>query len=553
MKRLHILLLIFTCFFSCKKVEKIQHINTNYSLTVVEREVKINAVSLKLDISGDDFSAVSVLHNEDSISLISEIQNQKKGAALEQRGYEYSCQLSRKKINSKRVYYSFCIEKSDGSLHYTDIKSTPFGSFDFTFNNIDEDRILRSAYRDDWEKAKTCNCDIEANIYNYVGNSSDWEVVLDNRTQNFALIANGAGNSLFQLKLPEGISSGKHELKIVVQGVEVYYTTFFVPIGRWITATIHPERGLAPMYYFFYQNTINIVAYHSVKGESMTTVMHGKWEPTANKWSVVEVVPDTLMNYVFEPQTLGWEIDGKVYFAPHEYYSDEKEKLYYQQYIRSLDPTTNKWEDHLVLRALVKDTRRTLNTLSTEMHQNKLYLLQYGYDGEWSLADYHIHTYDPRNGQYKKVMTLSLPVETEWAQLVRNENDFYVVGFLKYENPLNSSDREIKIYKVSETVKSMQLLSTIKVSDEYRLASSLQGEIYVLGKLNNPYSAITTAAFGHGFDVVTKQWEKLNPSYMNYFPNMLPTSGVLGNLNGKLYNLMGQYGGIFEWDVNYRR
>ncbi len=62
-----------------------------------------------------------------------------------------------------------------------------------------------------------------------------------------------------------------------------------------------------------------------------------------------------------------------------------------------------------------------------------------------------------------------------------------------------------------------------------------------------------TDPYGQSFDLETKKWELLNPTYYLDNAPIKPYWGFFGEINGKLYNAFGAGGKILEWDVDYLR
>ena len=272
------------------------------------------------------------------------------------------------------------------------------------------------------------------------------------------------------------------------------------------------------------------------------------WDPATNTWDITIGDFNTLAPHSGNQWNTGIFYQGKIYLPP----SSEVEEVSQEPMLllRTLDPATKAWTLLPIKKVTVPNALFSLHFQNMFFLDDKLYILQYGNDGDWPGQAFHVYRYDPADDSYTSFARLALPPNTVSAQLLHDGSDFYVVSCSEFYHPYYQMSNEIHIFRANVDLSVLTPLISVPANTSNGQAFIMDNRIYLYG---NP-DINSFIYFGAEYDLTTGQWQMMNPTYgANYYLPTLTYWTTMHVIDGHVYNDLPDGSQIVEWDVNYRR
>lgn len=527
---------------ACKRTLEVPDIeNVNESITLQSVRAQPDKVVLKFIHRGDwSNSKVGIVHASDSVSLLSKINDGVQEELVPGKDSIYTYTFERNSSEST-VYYSFCISWN-GTKYYSPIHESSYGFFKFLEFGFSEDDVL----------ASTLAPDVDFDFFFFITTPfqdyANLEIYLDDEKLPYRL---GTGiPPAVNVRLPEPVKSGHYRLRMVYKDKVILYKNFFIPRGRLRLATRHPGEPTAAFGHYIYGSKI----YRTILRADLQHLEYSSWDPATNTWKTsYETVDYSFYPDIFNSvlsDNIGVQVGDKIFFQPGGEFEDAEDTTYYLQTITELDPVRYTWKKHIIRKIPIDNSiyYSEWQVDNMQLYQNKLYVLQHGYNGMSPDEGFQVCTYSPETNLYEKVNSLPLRRETKSAQLLMDGDVFYIVSFSEFRNPLKQWDYETRIYRTDATFQSLELILELPTEVFGGLSILLDRKIYVFNGYREYPLAYKTRPFGLEYDIKSDKYEYINPTYSSF--GITTHQAFLFAINNMVFN-GNELGEIVEWEIHY--
>lgn len=536
------LFLLVLChgIYACKK--EVRQIEKELPVTITINEItrKPDEIKVKFEHDGTEDALIGIVHAADSAALVSKINagSDKQMLTAESTGaYAYTFGAEG---NAEKIFYSFVVSVN-GSFYYSPIHASAFGPFEFFEFGFVENVLGGAA-------STSSDADV---LYRFTNNFRDFSGIkffIDD--VELAPVYSENDPESYGGKLPDDVRAGDHTYRMTYYGREVISRSIYIPQGRIRLASKHPEGQRQVVGYFIHNE--NLCLFSTQYSDNTMELEYAAWNPVTNQWrrqSQYGSAFDQTMPSNSLQNNFGVAVRGIFYFTP----VIELWPQGYVQVMRSFDPVRMKWTVLDLMDLYMPNGDYNLHMQNMISHNDRLYILQYGYDGNWPSPAYHIYRYDPSDRSYTSFSRLPLPKETTSARLLTDGSDYYVVAFIDYKHPYYRWDYEVQVYRTDAEFRTLTHLGTVPSNGIDGEAILINRSIYVYGGHRSGVLRYEAIHFGAQFDLITNNWQYLNPTYGN---NGIQPSGyfdALFSISGRVFSYLGPDGEIVEWDVDYRK